>query len=134
MTMPPTKSEKGKSMIIRHAQKTVDKFPRSPRENAKKISPRSLFIPSTASSILPSLPRNALPLPQILVIVDRDTQAMLEHIETTAAKCSKQTANLGVVSGICISIKQVVVNPANTAACVAMAEKLSVYKLSSCVQ
>lgn len=33
--------------------------------------------------------------------------------------------------GISISIKQVVVNPASTAACVAMALKLAAYKLSS---
>jgi hypothetical protein len=36
------------------------------------------------SSILPSLPRNALLLPHTVVIVDNETQVIFEQIEITA--------------------------------------------------
>ena len=110
---------------------TVHKLNNNPAAKDLKMSARSCEIPSTASSIDPSTPRNAFPLPQIVVIVDKDTHAILAHIEHTAVMYRMCLAAMDVVSGMVISIKHVVVNPANTAACVAIAEKFSVYKFNS---
>ena len=120
-------------MIMKQAHRMVHRLPARPVANELKMSVRSLLIPSTASSMLPSVPRRAFPLPQMVVIVDKDTQVMLEQIDTIPQMCSSDFMYGFALSGIVISIMHVVVNPANTAACVAMAEKLSLYKLSSCV-
>ena len=55
-----------------------------PNANALNILFRSLDMPSTASSIEPSKPRSALPLPEIIIIVDNETQVMFAHIEIMA--------------------------------------------------
>ena len=91
-------------------------------------SPSSLYsllnpiLPSTASSILPSAPRNALLLPHMVVIVDKDTHVILEHMETTPVIWSKPLMIWLISDGRCISIRHVVVKPASTAAWVAIAE------------
>lgn len=77
------------------------------------------------------VPRKAFPDPQIETIVDNETQAILAQIDIEANRCKKNLTVKLVVSGIVISMRQVVVNPANTAACVAIAPKLSVNKFSS---
>ena len=88
MTIQLATIEVGNSMVIKQADKTVDRFPASPKANALNIKVRSELIPSTASSMLPSVPRKALPLPQIVVIVDIDTHVMFEQIDTIPQMCS----------------------------------------------
>ncbi len=140
---------------------TVHIFPANPIANIRNISERSWFMPSTASSMLPSFPRSALPLPYTFVIVDIDTHAIFAHIDMIADMCKKYlaitctymwvyiTSSYTYINikcnahthiqaltwaGISISIRQVVVKPASTAACVAIALKFSVYKFNSYVE
>lgn len=101
---------------IIHVAKTLHRFPNNPNANDLKIITLSLLIPSTASSMEPSTPRNAFPLPHMLVIVANDTHDMLAQIDMIALACKKYTANSSASSGTSNSIKHVVVNPANTAA------------------
>lgn len=118
-------------MSIIHVAKTLHKFPNNPIANDLKIITLSLLIPSTASSIEPSTPRKAFPDPHIDVIVAKDTHEILAQIEIIALACKNRTAYASASSGTSSSIRHVVVNPANTAAWVAMEEKFSVNKLSS---
>lgn len=115
-TIKAAMTEMGKSMVRKQAQRTVQRFPPSPKAKALKINALSPLMPSTASSMLPSLPRNALPLPHMFVIVDSETQAIFEQMEKIAEMCKQDLAILLAFGGIEISIKQVVVKPANTAA------------------
>jgi hypothetical protein len=59
-------------------------LPVNPVAKALNINDLSPDIPSTASSIDPSFPRNAILDPQIVVIVDSDTQVILAQMDRTA--------------------------------------------------
>lgn len=59
------------------------------------------------------------------------THAILAQMDMIAAMWRQYLAGILTLAGRSISIKHVVVNPAKTAACVAMAEKFSVYKFNS---
>jgi hypothetical protein len=68
----------------------------------------------------------------MVVIVDNETHVMFAHIDTIPQMCRRPFMYTLALSGMDISMMHVVVKPANTAACVAIAEKLSLYKFSSC--
>lgn len=96
----------------------------------EKMSVRSEFIPFTATSIAPSRPRSALPVPQTDTNVTMATQMKLEQMDSVTKVCSMVLA-VGLFGGRSISTKLVSVNPAMMAACVPTAEKFVLKSLSS---
>ena len=102
----------------------------TPTANAVKMNERSAFIPSTATSIEPSRPRSALPLPHTVTNVTIATHRKLEQIDIVMKKCSIAFATI-LFGGRSISTNDVSVKPAITADCVATALKLVLKSLSS---
>jgi len=98
--------------------------------NAAKISVRSAFMPSTAMSIEPSLPRSALPLPHTETKVTVATQTRLAQMEMVTKVCSIVLA-VGLFGGRSISTNVVSVKPAMIAAWAPTAEKFLLKRLSS---
>ena len=118
------------SMSTHAAENRQPRVASTPMAKHENMSVRSEFIPFTATSMAPSRPRSALPVPHTDTKVTMATQMKLEQMDSVTKVWSMVFA-VGLFGGRSISTKLVRVKPAMIAAWVPTAEKLVLKSLSS---